>query len=372
MKTNKTIFPCLALAAFLLTTVWPTAAAGTNPTGKDQQGKSEPGKSQIGVVTSEIVGGGPAGKGQNRWITSLQRGGHFCGASLIADRWVVTAAHCVVGEKVKGLKVWVGGHDLRRKDQGETAKVKKIYIHPNYSEKTDRNDIALIELKAPIGTNIPRAVVASSQTTNQNAKPGKIATVSGWGALSENGASPKVLHQVKLPIVSNSECNSPAAYGGEVAGTQICAGLRQGGKDSCYGDSGGPLWVTKQGKAHLVGVVSWGEGCAQPRKYGVYTRVANFKGWIDSKMKGGGGSNPGPAPSPGSGSSCQGSCGGNAGNCWCDSDCVALGDCCSDIAQYCGGGSQQSCTDEVCDVDPYCCNVEWDELCDELADELCE
>jgi secreted trypsin-like serine protease len=355
------------LVVLLLAVALPLAASDTNESGTS---------AELGVVTAPIVGGGPAGQGENRWMTSLQRGGHFCGASLIGDRWVVTAAHCVIGEKPAGMKVWVGGHDLRYPGQGEAAKVKKIYIHPKYNDNTLRNDIALIKLKKPISSSIPRVEVANSQITNKDAKPGKVATVSGWGALSENGASPKVLHRVKLPIVSNAECNSPGAYGGDVFGTNICAGLKQGGKDSCYGDSGGPLWIKSGGKDHLVGIVSWGEGCAEPRKYGVYTRVAAFEQWIDSKMKSGGGGsnpdpNPGPGPRPGSGSSCQGSCGGNAGNCWCDADCTALGDCCSDIATYCGGGSQDTCTTKVCDVDAYCCNVEWDGLCDDLADEIC-
>lgn len=360
MKRNTTFRLFAALTAVLSTST--LATTESDPT--------QPGSTvELGTVTSKIVGGGPAGSGKNRWIASLQRGGHFCGASLVGDRWIVTAAHCVEGEKAGGLKVWVGGNDLRRPAQGETAKVKKIFTHPNYDDDALRNDIALIELKTPIGAGITPALLATPKITNKLAKPGKVATVSGWGALSENGASPKVLHEVRLPIVSNSECNSPGAYGGEVSGSQICAGLREGGKDACYGDSGGPLWVSKKGKDHLVGIVSWGEGCAEPRKYGVYTRVANFKGWIESKMQGGGGSNP--QPSPGSGASCQGSCGGNAGSCWCDADCAELGDCCSDFAQVCESGSEDSCTTLVCEIDPYCCNVEWDDQCEDFAIEVC-
>ena len=253
--------------------------------------------------------------------------------------------------------------------------MKKIYIHPKYNDNTLRHDIALLKLKKPIAGIVP-VKQATSQVMNNQAKPGKIATVSGWGALSENGASPKVLHKVKLPIVSNAECNSPGAYDGEVVGSQVCAGLRQGGKDSCYGDSGGPLWVSAGGQDYLVGIVSWGEGCAAPRKYGVYTRVSSYTKWIDGKMNaggsGGGSGGGGGGQGGGSGPSCKNKCGGQSGSCWCDAECAELGDCCSDYQQFCdGGGSQDSCTDAVCDIDAYCCNVEWDDLCEDLAAEVC-
>ena len=326
---------------------------------------------EIGVIAPKIVGGGPAGSGQNRWITSLQKGGHFCGASLVGDHWVATAAHCVIGEKAAKLKVWIGGYDLRQSQGGVTAKVKKIHIHPNYNDDTLRNDVALLELAGAVGSEIPRAQLASASITNQLAKPSMIVTVSGWGALSENGRSPNVLHEVQLPVVSNGECS--AAYGGDVHSTNLCAGLEQGGKDSCQGDSGGPLWVSNQGQDYLVGIVSWGEGCAQPRRYGVYTRVSSFASWIESRI-GSSGSDPDPgAPTPGPGGgrkSCEGRCGGKAKGCWCDLDCAALGDCCRDYAEVCDG-AQDSCTDIVCDLDPYCCEVEWDFLCEEQAADQC-
>ena len=351
---NAKKWAAAAIAAFLWAWVaGPPAAAGA--------------ADGIGVVTPQIVGGSAAPEGQHRWIASIQRKGHFCGASLIADRWVVTAAHCVVGEKAKKIKVWIGGHDLRRPGGGVTAKVVKIHLHPKYDDDTLRNDLALLELASPIAALAP-VVVADAAQTQQLAPPGAIATVSGWGQLSESGRSPNLLHQVDLPVVSNGECNSPASYDGEIAATQICAGLRQGGKDSCFGDSGGPLWVRAAGEDYLVGIVSWGDGCAQPRKYGVYTRLASFAGWIEARISGGGSGGGGG----GGGPSCEGRCGGSSGRCWCDAQCERMGDCCSDYQPVCGGGGgSTACTDAVCDIDPYCCEVEWDELCEEWAGEVC-
>ena len=111
-------------------------------------------------------------------------------------------------------------------------------------------------------------------------------TVSGWGTLSSGGQSPDKLMEVDVPYVTNEICNSAEAYGGQVQDTEMCAGFKEGGKDSCQGDSGGPLVVPHNNGFVQVGVVSWGDGCAAKDKYGVYANVAALKGWIDSAMAG--------------------------------------------------------------------------------------
>ena len=105
---------------------------------------------------------------------------------------------------------------------------------------------------------------------------------SGYGTLSSGGSLASKLMQVDVPIVSQSSCKQ--AYGSSIHDSMVCAGLREGGKDSCQGDSGGPLVCEDNGKYFLEGVVSWGSGCASPGKYGVYARVRYLKQWIDSTM----------------------------------------------------------------------------------------
>lgn len=350
---------CLAFCAAVLTLFAPMASAESSDTSLQR----------IGVVTEKIVGGGPANEGENRWITSLQGGAsHFCGASLIDDRWVLTAAHCVEGETASGVTVWIGGYDLRRPDQGTRIQVSNIFSHENYDGQTLANDIALLELAEDAPASLPRVKLPTAEVMAESATAGDMVTVSGWGALSEGGSSPDRLHEVVVPVVSNQACNAPESYNGQIIQSMICAGLRSGGKDSCQGDSGGPLWVEHQQEEYLVGLVSFGEGCAQPNKYGVYTRVVSFLDWIQ-QIKDGGGSGGG----------------GGGGNpqcmdivCSIDPYCceVEFDSICEDIAsQQCddggGSGGGNSCLQQVCEIDSYCCEVEFDFICEDIEAEVC-
>ncbi|MEM9304306.1 MAG: serine protease, partial [Pseudomonadota bacterium] len=290
-----------------------TAAAGSNALSKT---RTLPMESVIGEVGPKIVGGGPASLGQQRWITSLQYfGEHFCGGALIAPDWVLTAAHCVIGESAGGsaFSVWVGGNDLRRESQGFRRDVAQIVMHPNYNDNTLRNDIALLRLSSSVPGEIAPVTLATSAVMGGAAAPNQPATASGWGTLSEGGNSPNVLHEVSLPVVSNATCNAPASYGGDVFQSMICAGLRAGGKDSCQGDSGGPLWVEANGIEYSVGITSWGEGCAQPDKYGVYTRTASFRSWVEGVTGPLGGGSGGDSGGGSGGDDGGGSGGGGGG-----------------------------------------------------------
>ncbi|MCG8416643.1 MAG: trypsin-like serine protease [Proteobacteria bacterium] len=268
----------------------------------------------VDQTQTPIVGGQDATPGSRPYQVSVQRfGGHWCGGALLTDTWVLTAKHCLGGT----LKVRVGVHRLSS-SEGQIISLVQTESHPQM-------DIALLRLSSPASPDYTPLELPTQEVMSGPAAPGETVEVSGWGDTSEGGRGSDVLQEVAVPVVSNSTCNAPQAYNGRIEDSEICAGFAEGGKDSCQGDSGGPLVVDFQGKTYSVGVVSWGEGCARPNKYGVYARTISAKGWIEGHI----GSGP-PPPDP---NSCvaNNACGGRApGGCYCDSVCERYGDCCSD------------------------------------------
>ncbi len=239
-------------------------------------------------VSTRIIGGEPANTSDWKFIASLVRKGqptsigHFCGGSFLGGKYVLTAAHCVEGLNADDIDIVLGLYDQNNESQSQRIAVNNIYSHNEYNSNTTNNDIALIELER----NIDSATIdLATPELLDSVRVGDKLHVAGWGNTSTTDRIyPTVLQQVDLEYVDRATCQDLPGNYSNVSDDGICAGYYWGGKDSCQGDSGGPLIVDDNGIDKLLGVVSWGDGCAQPNAYGVYANVAHFQhnGWIDS------------------------------------------------------------------------------------------
>ena len=231
-------------------------------------------------VAEPIVGGRSADDAAAPWMVSIHdQSGHICGGSLIAPDAVLTAAHCLEGEDPSTLTAVIGRKNLRR-DDGEEISFTQSFLHPDYDPVSSDADIALLLLSE--SSSAPTIPMINADTLDL-AAPGVMGDLYGWGSVREFQDVVSILRHVSVPIVSNETANRPVSYDGGVTPRMIAAGFEEGGKDSCGGDSGGPFSVNDgDGNAHLAGVISWGEGCAEPNKFGVNARVSSFEPWVAS------------------------------------------------------------------------------------------
>ena len=212
-----------------------------------------------------------------------------CGGTIVADNWVLTAAHC--GSQ---STVYAGSNNTG----SQTAYSVAQYIqHPNYAVNSSAgsysNDFALLRINGTFPANLIRAKLPDATVMQAVAKPGDPVTTLGWGATSQGGSGTTSLREVTIPVVSDTTC--AASYDGSSAASnlklnpavQICGGLAAGGKDSCQGDSGGPLIAPYNGSIYSIGVVSYGKGCALANYYGVYSETAAMVAWIQGHIGGG-------------------------------------------------------------------------------------
>ncbi|MFO0736276.1 MAG: serine protease [Labilithrix sp.] len=238
-----------------------------------------------GASASLIVGGKLATVESYEGIIQTENDaqGAWCGATLIASEWAVTAAHCVFDDlEMGGFQRVVLGRQATNDGTGETIDVVDVIRHEAYDNETHANDIALLHLGAKSKHEPVRLVTKAAWP--KLAAAGTDVTVVGWGATAEGGGMSNTLRQVTVPIVSTSTCNQQ--YEGIIDSRQVCAGLPGGGKDSCQGDSGGPLFEKVDGVNVQVGIVSFGEGCGEANFAGVYTSVAMFRDWIEQNTGG--------------------------------------------------------------------------------------
>lgn len=239
-------------------------------------------------VVAKIIGGKVSKSSAWPWMAAIVRNGflayqgQFCGGSLIAPRWVLTAAHCVSDETAQSISVVVGRSNLMLND-GEIHEVSQIIIHPEFYEFDLKNDIALLELSE---ASLIQPIETLSDYSAQD-EPGRSAVALGWGTTLDGlGQYPADLYEVELPIVSNQTCKQ-AMPSADITESSLCAGDADGGKDTCTGDSGGPLVVfdDESQSWRQAGITSYGlERCAYPGQYGVYTRLEKYKDFISETI----------------------------------------------------------------------------------------
>uniref|UniRef100_A0A8C6DCY4 Complement C1s subcomponent n=1 Tax=Moschus moschiferus TaxID=68415 RepID=A0A8C6DCY4_MOSMO len=247
-------------------------------------------------LLARIINGRPVQKGTTPWIAMLSHlnGQPFCGGSLLGSKWIVTAAHCLHevldSEDItlhhldllspSAFKIIMGKLRRAQSDENEQSlSVKQVFLHPLYNPNTYENDVALVELsRGPVLNDFVMPICLPQGPSEE----GAVVIVSGWGKQFLQ-RFPETLMEIEIPVVDYHICREAyAPLKKKVTRDMICAGEKEGGRDACAGDSGGPMVTldTKRGQWYLVGTVSWGVDCGKKDRYGVYSYIFHSKDWI--------------------------------------------------------------------------------------------
>ncbi|CAN8017177.1 unnamed protein product [Ixodes persulcatus] len=270
-----------------------SAAVVVMPKSKIQEVCGRTSASNSEQPAERISGGQDARKGAHPWQALLRyrNGDPFCSGSLVSERYVLTAAHCVENLRTRtaAIEVALGKLFIDKEEPEEiVTDVRDIRIHPNYRLVTVDSDIALVELADHISFNKLISPVCLGQSEHVErtffAHPKTKAVVTGWGRTMSSRSASSRLQEVEVPIHAPETCQRSTNF--TVTENMLCAGATTGGvsRDACDGDSGGPLVGVKDGRSYLLGIVSWGDSvlCGNKGSYGFYTKVNRFHTWVKS------------------------------------------------------------------------------------------
>ncbi|CAG2170896.1 unnamed protein product [Oppiella nova] len=246
-------------------------------------------------VQTRVVGGVVATKNDFPWLVSLNkplygRYVHYCGGAIIHDYYILTAAHCsdnFIGRENE-LMVRVGAYDLSDDGDGYVVRVAKIIVHERWDRENNLNDIALYKTDVPIKYMINertgRYQINSICLPRADHEMPDEALIAGWGQTSKDSYTSQVIQKLVVPLYPTDQCRLNYQNIGDITQNMVCFG-GQGGRDSCMGDSGGPLIEAVGNRAYIIGIVSYGVACAESSFPTVYTKVSRYVDWIHQKIQ---------------------------------------------------------------------------------------